>query len=407
MPAFQYSARDKTGRLIKGTLSASSKEEAAKQLHASHLHPIQISFIYHSNHIFNRLQVSLQQHTIPLGTKILFCHQMYTLIKAGVPIIQAIRGLMESVRHPYFSSVLMRIAEKLEAGHDLTHALAEFPRIFPALFINTVQVGEKSGRLEHAFARLAHYLEHEKLTRERLIAATRYPLLVIAAIMFAIIIISTLVVPAFAHLFSQSKMDLPWQTQLIVGLSNFITQHGYLLLLFFFSSGLLAHFYLRTGQGQYLKDKYLLKLPIFGHIISDITFARFSYALSLALKAGIPLIEALLLVAQAIDNQYLARKIYAMCEAIERGETFGQAAEHTHIFPILVMQMIDVGEETGALDELLTEVANYYDQQIDYTIKNLSTLIEPILLIGLGIMVLILALGVFLPMWDLILVYKR
>jgi MSHA biogenesis protein MshG len=269
-----------------------------------------------------------------------------------------------------------------------------------------VKVGENTGRLEESFFRISQYLEREKETRERIKAALRYPLFVIVAIGIAIAIINIWVIPAFAGLFAKADVALPWQTRFLMATSAIFVQWWPVMLGAIIGGIVGFRFYIKTDQGRYVWDRYKLKIPLVGDIIRRATLARFSRSFSMALTSGVPLIQALTVVSRAVDNEFVGESVLNMRNGIERGESLTRTAALSNMFTPLVLQMMAVGEETGQVDELLGEVADYYEREVDYDIKNLSASIEPILIVAIGIMVLILALGVFLPMWDMAKVIK-
>jgi MSHA biogenesis protein MshG len=269
-----------------------------------------------------------------------------------------------------------------------------------------VKVGEETGRLEESYFRISEYLAREKETRERIKAALRYPAFVIVAIVVAVGIINVKVIPAFAGLFAKAEVELPWQTRLLMTSSDFFVQWWILMLVGAIGLIIAARIYVKTENGRYQWDHYKLRIPIVGDIIYRATLARFARSFSMGLKSGVPLIQAMTVVSRAVDNEYIGDKIIGMRTGIERGESLTRTAGLTKMFTPLVIQMLSGGEETGQGDDMMVEGAEYYDREVDYDIKNLSSMIEPILIIAIGVMVLILALGVFLPMWDLARVVK-
>ena len=298
------------------------------------------------------------------------------------------------------------ILVNIESGRALSSSLARHPGIFSTLYISMIRVGEESGRLDESFQRVARYLEREKETRERIKAALRYPVFVLIAIAVAIAIINIWVIPAFAKLFASAGATLPWQTRLLIATSDFFVDWWPLMLLAITGGIMGSRYYIQTEQGRYNWDRIKLRIPIVGGIIHRATLARFSRAFSMALSSGVPIIQAMTVVSRSVDNEFVGDHILGMRNGIERGESLTRTATMTSMFTPLVLQMMAVGEETGQVDEMLSEVADYYEREVDYDIKNLSSSIEPVMIVAIGIMVLILALGVFLPMWDLTSVIK-
>jgi MSHA biogenesis protein MshG len=326
---------------------------------------------------------------------------MYTLLKAGVPILRALAGLQESAINPTLREVIADLRVNLDAGRELSAAMRRHPEIFSTFYVSLVRVGEATGNLDQTFDRLFHYLEFEREVRERISTALRYPIIVLVVMAAAIAVVNFLVIPTFANIFAQNKVPLPILTRVLIAVSNgFLTYWPIMA-----GGGLLAFFgfgaWVRTENGRYLWDRFKFRIPVAGRILLKATLARFARAFSLASSAGVPVTQGLTVVASVVDNAYLARRVVQMREGVTRGESVLRTAATTGVFTPVVLQMIAVGEESGALDDLLGEVADMYEREVDYEIKNLAANVEPILTIFLGILVLILALGVFVPIWEM------
>ncbi len=401
MALFRYKARNSRGDSVSGEIEAGSADTVATQLVSSGVTPVDIRQVREKRDFISELEELLTNTKPSLDDLILFCRQMYTLSRSGVPIIRALTGLAETTKNRSLSTAINRIRRNIEGGHELSVAMGMEAAIFNNLIISIIRVGETTGRLDEAFLQLSEYLEMERDTRNRIKMAIRYPSFVIVAIMIAIGIINTLVIPAFARVFAKMKTELPWQTKLLINISDFTVAYWpYMLtgaILLFFG----VRQYVSQGQGKYNWDKLKLRLPIMGSLITRSTLARFSRSFAMAFKSGVPLIQALTVTARAVDNEYVAERVLSMRNSVERGENLTRTAAATGLFPPLVLQMFAVGEETGAIDQMMEDVADFYEREVDYELKNLSSAIEPVLIISIGIMVLIIALGVFLPMWDM------
>ncbi len=401
MPVFVYKGRSVRGALMQGQIDANSIDTVATQLMNSGITPIDITQSGGGEAASKSVFAYLQSRPLGLDDLILFSRQMYTLMKAGVPLIRSILGLTQSTRNQRMVDALKDILTNIESGRDLSSSLARHPGIFSSLFISMVRVGEETGRLDESFLRISEYLAREKDTRERISTAFRYPVFVILAIGIALTIINIWVIPAFADLFAKADVPLPWQTRLLLAVSALFVQWWPVMLGGIIAGIFGSRAYVKTENGRYMWDQYKLRLPLVGDIIRRATLSRFARAFSMSLTSGVPLIQAMTVVARAVDNEFIAEHILSMRNGIERGESLTRTAAVTNMFTPLVLQMLAVGEETGQVDELLAEVADYYEREVDYDIKNLSASIEPIMIVIIGFMVLILALGVFLPMWDL------
>ena len=402
MPLFRYKIRDADGRLLEGQAEAFSSEALAGQFQASHAIPISIVEVEEKESFtWARLLSKGRRAKVGLDDLILFCRQMYTLNSSGVPLVRAIRGLVDTSRNPTLGEALARVVEDLESGMELSGAFSRHPAVFPALLCRMVQVGEVTGKLDQVFLQLAVYFEREKETINRVKSALRYPTFVVVAIAVAIMFISLFVIPAFEKVFASAGADLPLPTRILMGISGFMQDYWYLLVVLLVLSIILGRRVLRTVRGRYLWDKYKLRLPLVGDIILRSTLVRFSRGFNMSYTSGIPLSQALGFTARAVSNSFVGEKIELIRNGIERGDTLTRSATQTGMFTPLVLQMLAVGEESGSVDTMLEDVAEFYEREVDYDLKNLSSAIEPVMIVIIGAMVLVLALGVFLPMWNL------
>lgn len=400
MPVFAYRGRGARGELVTGTIEAVDQGAVADQLMNTGVTPVDIRAAPGRVAGKGGWRAKLAPRVTLLDV-MLFSRQMYTLLKSGVPMLRALAGLQESAINPVLRNVVADLRISLDAGRELSTAMRRHPDVFSAFYVSLVRVGETTGQLDEAFNRLFGYLEFEREVRERIKTALRYPIIVLLVIGAAVAIVNFAVIPAFAKIFEASKVELPILTRFLIGTSQFFLSYwpllvgGIVLAVFAFVS------YTGTEQGRYNWDRVKLRMPIAGSIILKATLARFARAFAIASRAGVPIVQALSVVATVVDNAFLARRIEQMREGVERGESVLRTAVTTGVFTPVVLQMIAVGEETGELDDLLSEVADMYEREVDHEIKNLSTNVEPIITIALGVLVLILALGVFLPIWEM------
>ncbi|MCX8017655.1 MAG: type II secretion system F family protein [Rhodocyclaceae bacterium] len=400
MPSYTYRGRDGGGQEVRGRLDAPSQDDAARSLMGMGIIPLQIAEAAASAGIDIRFQ-GLFAEKPGHEDILLFFRQLYALLKAGVPIMRALAGLQESAVNRGMKQVLQDLRESLDAGRELSAAMARHPRVFTPFSINMVRVGEMTGMLEEIFLRLFYHMEFERFMRDQVKAALRYPSFVVAAMAVALVIINIWVIPAFAKVFAGFGTELPLMTRLLIGFSDFmVASWGYLLAAL---AGAVLGFraWVGTRKGRYDWDRLKLKIPIAGKIVLKATLARFARSFALASRSGVPVIQALSNVAQTVDNAFVADRIERMRDGVERGESVLRTSIAAGIFTPVVIQMIAVGEEAGSLDDMLQEIADMYQREVEYELKTLSQQIEPILIVFLGIMVLILALGIFLPMWDL------
>ena len=401
MPSFRYRGRGGRGDLLEGVFEAASADAVAAQLINSGITPVVIEEATAQADVFAQLRRWSIARKPDLSELILFCRQMYTLMRAGVPITQAMNGLVKSTRNPVLAEALGEVRATLESGRELSAALAQHPSLFSTLFVSTIRIGENTGRLDDVFLKLAEYLDRERDTRARIKSALRYPSFVLVAITLAIGVINVVVIPQFARIFERAEVALPLPTRMIIATSDFCVAWWPALLAAFIAAIVTCRLWVKTDAGAYQWDRYKLRIPIVGGIIQRATLGRFARGFSMSLAAGVPLTQSLGVMAQAVDNEFIGERIRNIRNGVERGDTLTRSATATGIFTPLVLQMLAVGEETGAVDDLLAEVAGFYEREVDYDVKNLSQTIEPVLIAVLAGLVLVFALGVFLPMWDL------
>ena len=402
MASFAWRGRNGRGELVQGQLEAAGESAVADQLVAMGVAPV---FIAAAAELAAQAQdnwwVRLNRKAITVEDILVFSRQMYTLNKAGVPILRAFGGLQASAVKPAMVELLQDVRNSLDQGRELSVALARHISHFGAFYISMIRVGEMTGRLTEVFLRLNEHLEFERDVRERIKQAMRYPTFVIIAMAIALVIINVFVIPVFAKVFAGFNAELPIITRGLLGFSAFMIAWWPLLLALLVLAVVGGRAYLRTPAGRYWWDSRKLKLPMVGEIVFMATLARFARSFALSSQSGVPLVQALTVVAQTVDNAYIGARIEQMRDGIERGESISRCAAASGVFTPVVLQMIAVGEETGELDSLLFEIADMYERETDYNIKGLSAAIEPVLLAAIAILVLILALGVFLPLWSM------
>jgi MSHA biogenesis protein MshG len=385
---------------MQGEVDATSASFLAGELAQKGITPISISEVEADNST-NILEFELWPKKVSIDELIIFCRQMYALTKAGIPIIRAMKGLADSTKSKPLSKSLYEITESLESGVGMAKAMQTQTEVFSELFVAMIHVGENTGRLEEAFMHLSGNLELERDTRKRIKQATRYPTMVIVAISIALFVVNIFVIPQFDSVFKKFGAELPVPTKVLIATSNFCIDYWWVMVLLAVGSTVAFRRWLATDEGRLTWDRKKLGFPIVGVLFEQVTMSRFTRNFAMMLSAGVPLIQALAIAAEAAGNSHVGQKIKDMRRSIERGDSLLRSARATGIFTPLVLQMISVGEETGALDTLLVEVADFYDEEADYALKRLSESIEPILIVAMGGIVLVLALGVFLPIWDL------
>ncbi len=401
MPFFAYKGRDGRGQLVEGVLEGTDSGAVAGQLLNTGVTPLEITPTRAPGKPGVGLLSNLTEQKITHTEVLLFCRQMYTLLKSGVPILGALKGLQDSTDNQAFRNVIQDLRSSLDSGHELSVCLARHPKIFNPFFVNMVGVGEQTGNLEEVFLRLFNHLEFEKFMHDQVKSAIRYPAFVVSTMAVAIVIINIFVIPAFAKVYQGFKAELPAMTKALIGFSNFTVNYWPVILVALAAAAFGFYRYINTDKGRLRWDRVKLGIPIAGGIILKATLARFARSFALAIRSGVPAVQAITMVANIADNEHIGRRIAAMREGVERGESVLRTAIAAKIFTPTVLQMMAVGEESGSLDDLMAEIADMYQREVEYDLKSLSSQIEPILILALGALVLILALGVFLPIWDL------
>lgn len=424
MAMYQYKGRDRAGSLVTGNVEAVSADEVANELFGRAVTPIDIREIKISRKAANdkggseekpqpqprkvaQPSVSKQINTVLFAKKIdineliIFSRQMYSLTKAGLPLDRALAGLQASMKNPRFRSILADVSKSLENGMNLSSSLGRHPKLFSPLFLSLVNVGESTGQLDLAFREVSKYLELEKQTKKQVKSATRYPTFVLATIAVALGVITYFVIPAFSETFERLGAQLPLETRILMGISDFVVAYWHLIIASIIGAIVVLRSWVNSEVGRHTWDQIKMRIPLIGGIFERIALGRFARTFGMVMAAGVPIVQGLAVVAGAVGNKYIGNRVLKMRDGISRGESLYNTAVQSHMFSPLVLQMISVGEESGTIDELMAEVADFYETETEYDLKKLGDAIEPILIMFIAGIVLVLALGVFLPIWDL------
>jgi MSHA biogenesis protein MshG len=414
MGRFVYKARGPYGQ-VEGVQEAATTAQVAAILKSKGLIPVKISAdaataaALASNlgvggsmvDLGGKQGIQLFAPKVERADVMLFSRQIHTLLKAGVPILRALAGLQETTTNPAMKAIILDLRRSLESGVDLATSVATHPKIFDSFYVAMIKVGEASGQIDQVFMRLYKHLDFEQFMKQQVKSALRYPSFVIMAMVGAITVINVMVVPAFEGVFKSLGANLPVPTKILIASSNLTLNYGWWLLGGAVAGAFLFKQWIASVEGRMVWDRLLINMPLVGPIVTQAALSRFARAFSLSLRSGVPLERALTSVAQTADNKYISARIDGMREAITRGDSLTRAAVATGVFTPMVLQMLAIGEETGMLDELLDEIGEVYGSEVEYSLKTLAQQIEPILVIFLGAIVLLLALGVFMPMWEM------
>ncbi len=401
MPQFAYYGRDAERLPMKGVMDGSSTIQVASLLVSMGITPVVIEPHRPPQEASETLARLFGGKRVGDNELLMFARQMYTLMRAGVPILRSLQGLEESSSHKGMRALLYELRQSLDSGYELSHAMARRPDVFDGFFISMVRVGETTGQLTQIFLTLHEHMEFQRSMGEQIKSALRYPKFVMLAMVVAVVVINIFVIPAFAKVFENLKTELPLMTRILLGTSRFVVTWWPAMLGAAAAATLAMRSFVGTSRGRLLWDRYKMQMPVAGKIVRKGALSRVCRSLSLVLRSGVPVLEGLQLAGEVAENAHIERAIKGMRTSVEHGESVLSASRKAGIFTPIVLQMIMVGEESGTLDEMLDEVGLLYQREVEYELKTMSQQIEPILIFVLGAMVLVLALGVFMPMWDL------
>ncbi|MGD9486743.1 MAG: type II secretion system F family protein [Calditrichaceae bacterium] len=395
MPNFKYKAMNHDGRQIENIIQAADENDAIRQLQKQNLIPVAV-----------RLEKTVTKKTskkikIKNATILLFTEQLYTLLKAGIPIVSSLNVIRRQSPDPDYQGMIDEIISDINEGSSFSAALDKFSGVFSRIYVNSVKVGEISGALEDTLLYLHKFLEQEGRIREEITKAVRYPIMVLMGLVGAFIITMTTVIPNFIPLFERSQHELPLPTRILIGINTLFTDYGLLTLTVVVLLGVGFYFYAKTEGGRYNKSKLALNVPVFGRLLRHYYHSRFARLFLTMNRTGIPILRSFEMIQETLENEVYRKVLRKVTDSIVRGEEIARALGKSAYFDVLLIEMVSIGEKSGSLDQMLQSASQYYDNEVSKTVGNLTSLIEPIVTLVLGIMVLILALAIFLPMWDL------
>ncbi len=401
MPLYAYKARTPDGGVERGHLDAVAESHAIKQLESRGVYPVDVRESSHTGGPLAFLRRVFARRRIKRDARILFVRQFEAMLRAGIPLTTALAAIGEQADSPELSEMLAHVRGDIEGGSTLAQALRRQPALLSPIQVSLIEAGEQGGILDDILMRLAELLEWEAENVARIRQATFYPAMVITELGLAFIVIIRFVFPRFKALFAAHGAELPMPTRVMIAVSDVAENYGvwFLVGAVLLAAGVAAA--LRTHRGRTVFDRVAISLPIFGEIILLILMSQFSRVMASLLEAGIPFLRALAIVEKTINNTVIRSDIAMMATGIQKGLGIADSVPEDGVFPSAVRRMLDVGEKSGRISGMLEKISTFYDRQVDYRIKNLTTVIEPILLVVLGASVLFVALAVFLPMWDM------
>jgi general secretion pathway protein F len=402
MAFFQYRAADHAGKIVEGVMEAEAEQSVISRLHEMGCIPLRIAVpgdrtVAGSTQRlagFSKRKVSQQQ-------LLQFTQELSTLLGAGLPIDRSLSILGNLIEGGEFGKVLGILLEAVRAGKSLAASMGEHPEVFPKLYVNMIRAGEAGGILEGVLRYLTDYLQGTLALKEDVKSALIYPMILATAAGVSLIVLFVYVIPRFSAIFKDVSKALPWITKVVIGLSQALAQYGWIVLLLFIVGVTGAVFYIRTPEGRNEWDRVSLRLWLVGDLLRKFETARFARTLSALLKGGVPLLEALGTVQGVVGNRLLARAISQVQVRVREGKGMARPLGESGLFPPLALNMIAVGEETGKLEGMLAEVAGFYDQEVKRTTKRLTSLLEPLLILGMGLVIGVVVISMLLAIFSI------
>ena len=403
MSSFQYTARDKTGKSLSGVMEADSKRDMLKKLRDKGLVPTSVNEGRVPTASGRKVAMSgaVRSRKVKADEMVLFTRSLATMVNSGLPLLQGIDIMIEQTENNNFKAVLTQVGQDIEAGLTFSEALRKHPRAFNELYSSMVRAGEASGNLDGILVQLAEYLEAaEKLKREVRSAMT-YPVIALVIVVLIASGLLLFIVPSFQEIFTGLGQELPAPTQILMNVSHILRSYILIVIGVLVALTIAIRYYISTPMGRLHADMLLLKMPVFGPLFRKVAVSRFARTMSTLTRSGVPVLGALEIVERTIGNEVIARAVKSSQTSIKAGATIADPLARSGVFPLMVTRLIDVGEKTGSLDELLTKIAEFYDQQVESTISSLTALIEPLLILFLGVVVGGMVLALFMPIFQL------
>ena len=396
MATFTYSARTSSGDLQAGELALKTREEVVQYLRRQRMVPIKIEQ--------KQQQLSLPKLGRGIGTReiVIFTRQFATMINSGLPLVQSLDILAKQSENAILRKVIEQVQYDVESGHTLADALRQHPEVFSDLFVNMVAAGEAGGILDTILLRLAVFMEKADALRRKIKGAMIYPSVVLAVAVGAVTILLMFVIPVFQEMFSSAGVALPGPTQFVIMLSELLQGQWYVMAGVIVATVYGVRRYYKTPQGQLVIDKLLLKAPVLGPMLRKAAIARFTRTLGTLVSSGVAILDGLEITARTAGNRVVHDAIMESRASIAGGDTISEPLKKSGVFPPMVVQMINVGEQTGGLDEMLTKIADFYDEEVDAAVQALLAAMEPVMIVFLGAIVGGMIVAMYLPIFDMI-----
>lgn len=395
MPNFKYKAYNAEGKLVESTILASTEDDVVRQLDELNMIPVSIEKV-ESKAGKKKIKMSVKDDAVLMFTK-----QLATMLRAGIPMLLALQTVRDQTKDENFKHVIDTIRKDIEQGSKFSDALSQFPKIFSDIYVNAIRVGEISGTLEDALQYMHQYMEKDIKMRSDVKKAFRYPMFVVIGLIGAFFVFVTTVIPNFIPMFEGTGHALPLPTRILLGIYSLLTKYGFFTFIFLAAITGAAIYYFRKPKGRYWLDENLLKVPVLGTFLQKVIIARFARLFYTMNRTGVNITETLEIIQKSIGNMFYAKEIEKLYDSIVKGESLAEGMKKSGQFPELLIDMVSIGEKSGSLDDMLLSVSNFYEEEVSDMVENMSSLIEPIITVVLGGMVLLLALALFLPMWEM------
>ena len=399
MPIYQWKGRTVSGDVQSGEMTVGSQDEVLSQLRKKR---IIVTYVREKSRPVS-LNLKIRGSS---GVKIkelaVFTRQFATMINAGLPLVQCLDILSQQAVNANFKSVITNVMNEVESGSTLAEALRKHPKVFDKLFTNMVQAGEAGGVLDDILLRLAAYIEKAEALRRKVKSAMTYPVVVACVAIGATVFMLLFIIPTFAKIFTEFGGELPLPTKIVMGLSAFLRGAWYILVGMAIAMIFLYRRYVATENGRRTVDRTMLRIPVFGDVLRKGAIARFTRTLGTLISSGVPILDGLEITAQTAGNKIIEEAIMATRGSIREGETIAGPLRQSKVFPPMVVQMIGIGEETGALDEMLNKIAAFYDDEVNTAVDTLTSVIEPIMIVVMGVMVGGMVVAMYMPMFKLV-----
>lgn len=399
MPTFQYTVRDSTGAIRSGTSEAENQDILRRRLQEQ---GFQVSDVKQTADA-KKQPAGGGWGRVKLNDLSIFCRQFSTMIDAGVSLVRALDVLGEQTANPKLKRIIREIQTEVESGQTLSKSMQKYPKVFNNLFIGLIRAGEVGGVLEEALQRLSHFLEKDMELRRKVKAALTYPAIVVVVAILIVLGLCTFIVPKFIELFKDLGVkELPAMTQFLVDFSDFLKSKWYIGLGIVILLWVAIKYFGTTKVGRRVIDRVKLKIPVFGKLGHKICLARFSRTLSTLLVSGVPILQAMETVAGTVGNEIISEAVMNARARIREGDRINDPLEKSRMFPPMVVHMISIGEESGALDQMLSKIAEFYEGEVDSALQSLTSAIEPVMIVFLGVCVGFIVIAMFLPLINVI-----